>query len=51
MISRENFFIVFRSEKQHVSPVIKQVYIELSTHCSLSCKSCIRNSKDIIICP
>jgi MoaA/NifB/PqqE/SkfB family radical SAM enzyme len=33
-----------KPEKQSVSPHVKQVYIELSTHCNLSCRSCIRQS-------
>jgi Fe-coproporphyrin III synthase len=44
MKSQENFFIVFRSEQQRVSPEIRQVYLELSTHCNLSCRGCARNS-------
>ncbi len=32
------------SETQMVSSRITQVYIEMSTHCNLSCRSCIRNS-------
>jgi MoaA/NifB/PqqE/SkfB family radical SAM enzyme len=39
-----DFFLVFRQERQTVSPVIGQVYLELSTHCNLSCAGCVRNS-------
>jgi MoaA/NifB/PqqE/SkfB family radical SAM enzyme len=35
---------VFRYESQFVSHRITQVYIEMSTHCNLSCRSCVRNS-------
>ena len=38
----EKFF--HKPEKQAVSPRFRQVYIELSTHCNLSCRSCIRQS-------
>ncbi len=44
MSKKENFSLVFRSETQTVSPCIRQVYIELTTHCNLSCRSCIRQS-------
>jgi Fe-coproporphyrin III synthase len=33
-----------RNEKQEVSPEITQVYLELSTFCNLSCRTCIRSS-------
>lgn len=41
---KENFFLVFKPERQFVSPRINQVYLELSTHCNLSCRGCARNS-------
>lgn len=44
MIDNSDFNLIFRFEKQPVSTHIKQVYIELSTHCNLSCRSCVRNS-------
>ncbi|MBP7734395.1 MAG: SPASM domain-containing protein [Spirochaetes bacterium] len=44
MKTKENFFLVFRPENQKVSPRVSQVYLELSTHCNLSCRSCIRNT-------
>lgn len=33
-----------RSERQYVSEVVTQVYLELSTACNLSCTTCVRNS-------
>lgn len=33
-----------RTERQYVSPVIRQAYLELSTHCNFSCVTCARNS-------
>ena len=44
MARKENFTLVFRSEKQRVSPRIRQVYLEITTHCNLSCRSCVRQS-------
>ena len=44
MTDNSDFNLVFRFEKQSVSTRITQVYIELSTHCNLSCRSCVRNS-------
>ena len=33
-----------RSERQHVSEEVTQVYLELSTTCNLSCTTCVRNT-------
>ncbi|MBP7585522.1 MAG: SPASM domain-containing protein [Spirochaetes bacterium] len=33
-----------RTERQKVSPDITQVYVELSTHCNLACRTCVRHS-------
>lgn len=44
MKDTSDFNLVFRTEKQDVSPRITQVYLEMSTHCNLSCRSCVRNS-------
>jgi radical SAM protein with 4Fe4S-binding SPASM domain len=41
---RETLHLASGLEKQSVSPSITQVYIELSTHCNLTCMSCIRQS-------
>lgn len=38
------FTMVFRSERQEVSPSPAQVYLELTTHCNLRCRLCARNS-------
>lgn len=38
----ESFFN--KSEKQFVSSDITQLYLELSTHCNFSCKTCVRHS-------
>ncbi len=32
------------TERKYVSPVIRQAYLELSTHCNFSCVTCARNS-------
>jgi len=43
--NKENYFSWFtRLERQHVSGEIEQVYLELSTHCNYSCKTCMRNT-------
>jgi MoaA/NifB/PqqE/SkfB family radical SAM enzyme len=39
-----DFMMVFRSERQRVSPAITQVFLELSTHRNLRCRPCVRNS-------
>lgn len=44
MFDASDYNLVFRFEKQAVSTSITQVYLELSTHCNLSCRSCVRNS-------
>lgn len=41
---RSDFNLVFRSENQNVSARLTQVYLEMSTYCNLSCRSCVRNS-------
>ncbi|PKL35436.1 MAG: hypothetical protein CVV44_21765 [Spirochaetae bacterium HGW-Spirochaetae-1] len=33
-----------RTERQFVSGEITQVYVELTTHCNLNCRTCVRNS-------
>lgn len=33
-----------RTERQDVAPDITQVYVELSTHCNLACRTCVRHS-------
>ncbi len=33
-----------RTERQDVSDEITQVYVELSTHCNLACRTCVRHS-------
>ena len=38
------FSWTLRNEQQQVSPDIQQVYLELSTFCNLSCRTCVRNS-------
>jgi uncharacterized radical SAM superfamily Fe-S cluster-containing enzyme len=42
--STKYFSWMARTEKQKVASEISQVYIELSTHCNLACKSCVRHS-------
>jgi MoaA/NifB/PqqE/SkfB family radical SAM enzyme len=44
MTDNSDFNLVFRFEKQDISSCITQAYIEMSTHCNLSCRSCVRNS-------
>ncbi len=42
---RDNRFAwMGRTERQPVSPEITRVYLELSTHCNLSCRHCMRNA-------
>ncbi len=43
-INKNYFSWMNRTERQYVSPEITQVYIELSTHCNLACRTCVRNS-------
>lgn len=44
MHSDKYFSWMTRTERQEVAQEISQVYIELSTHCNLACKTCVRNS-------
>ncbi len=41
---RKYFSWMERTERQKVSPDITQVYMELSTHCNLACRTCVRHS-------
>jgi len=40
----KHFTWIERSDRQAVSGEITQVYLELSTHCNLSCRTCVRQS-------
>ncbi len=43
-IKKRAFAWMTRTERQHVSPAVRQAYLELSTHCNFSCVTCARNS-------